>query len=207
MTERHIKRVRLGDVACEHSVRNRDGMWSSVYSVTNSRGFVASTDYFSKEVFSKDLTAYKRVEHGMFAYNPSRINVGSVACWRGKGIAVVSPLYVVFSVDEKIIYPCLLETFLHSSMALQQIKRLTSGSVRDSLKFSSFCKIELPLPPLAEQKRIAAVLDKISEMTKDGARCHLMKSPGLTEEWKMILSDSQTIRTLGLTASSKEPVN
>ena len=164
---RGTKMVRLGEVCEEFSLRNRDGCEKSVYSVTNSEGFVSSTDYFSKEVYSKDLTTYKLVETGMFAYNPSRINVGSVSCWRGNGVAVISPLYVVFKINDKILDSRFLEIFLHSSIALRQIKVLTSGSVRDSLKFSAFRNIQLPLPSLEEQRRIAGVLDRISEMKRN----------------------------------------
>jgi len=91
-----VRKVRLGEVLEEYSSRNRDCGCKDVCSVTNSQGFVSSTEYFDKEVFSKDLSTYKLVEPGMFAYNPSRINVGSVACYLGETPVIVSPLYVVF---------------------------------------------------------------------------------------------------------------
>ena len=73
----------------------------------------------------------------MIAYNPSRINVGSVALQDKDDEVIVSPLYVVFDIDEDIVLAEFLEKFLHSDVALMQIRGLTSGSVRDSLKFSA----------------------------------------------------------------------
>ena len=142
----------LGFFVSEFSVRNRGAALANVHSVTNSEGFVPSTDYFKKEVFSKDLSTYKIVRRGMLAYNPSRINVGSVAVQNRAEEVVVSPLYVVVSVDGTRLHPDYLSAFLHSPGALAQIRALTSGSVRDTLSFRSFAKLRLPVPPLEEQE-------------------------------------------------------
>lgn len=142
----------LGFFVSEFSVRNRGAALANVHSVTNSEGFVPSTDYFKKEVFSKDLSTYKIVRRGMLAYNPSRINVGSVAVQNRAEEVVVSPLYVVVSVDGTRLHPDYLSAFLHSPGALAQIRALTSGSVRDTLSFRSFAKLRLPVPSLEEQE-------------------------------------------------------
>ena len=63
--------------------------------MTNSCGFTPSEAYFSKEVYSKELKTYKVVERNMIAFNPSRINVGSVALQDKADEVIVSPLYVV----------------------------------------------------------------------------------------------------------------
>lgn len=91
--------TKLGTVITEYSVRNKSKENIPVYSVTNERGFC--TGYFSKEVASKDRTTYKIVPQGYFAYNPSRINVGSVDWQDCEERVIVSPLYVVFSVELK----------------------------------------------------------------------------------------------------------
>ena len=141
----------LGDFVSEFSVRNRGAALANVHSVTNSEGFVPSTDYFKKEVFSKDLSTYKVVRRGMLAYNPSRINVGSVAVQDRADEVVVSPLYVVVAVDAARLRPDYLDAFLHSPGALAQIRSLTSGSVRDTLSFRAFAKLRLTVPTLSEQ--------------------------------------------------------
>ena len=152
------KKVRLGDYIHEYSKRNKDNANIPVYSVTNINGFC--TEYFSKEVASKDKTTYKIVKKGFFAYNPSRINVGSVDWLRDMDRVIVSPLYNVFFVesalDQQYLY-----YYLKSPVGLFYIKELASGSVRDNLKFSILSDFIIPFPDLTIQKDIAATLDRI----------------------------------------------
>lgn len=153
------KKVRLGDYIQEFSERNKSDADIPVYSVTNSNGFC--TEYFSKEVASKDKTTYKIVRHGIFAYNPSRINVGSIDWLRDEDIVIVSPLYNVFSVNDGL-YQQYLYYYLKSPMGLYYIKELATGSVRDNLKLSTLAEFSIPLPPIKEQRAISANLDRVT---------------------------------------------
>lgn len=148
----------------ECGTRNKEQGCTAVYSVTNSQGFVPSTDYFSKEVYSKDLSNYKIVKRGMIAYNPSRVNVGSLAVQNAEEQVIVSPLYVVFSVDETQLLPDYICYFLHSDLGMKEIAAHTSGSVRDSLKFSALQNIEITICPVAEQEEIITLLRKIESI-------------------------------------------
>ena len=103
--------AKIKDVIFEYSVRNKANENINVYSVTNEKGFC--TDYFSKEVASKDKTAYKIVPRGYFAYNPSRINVGSIDWQNHEDRVIVSPLYVVFGVSKHIDHQYLLYYIHH----------------------------------------------------------------------------------------------
>lgn len=154
---------RLGQLIEEVSERNRDMDCTDVYSVTNSQGFVPSEDYFNKKVFSKDITNYKLVRRGMFAYNPSRINVGSISWLQDKDCVAVSPLYTVFRIKEENILQRWVEYFLHSDMGLTQIRSLTSGSVRDSLKYSALERIEIPVAPLNEQREMISNMEAVDK--------------------------------------------
>ena len=89
--------VQLEKYNLQVSQRHRADADIEVFSVTNSEGFTRSTDYFSKEVFSKDVSNYKVVSPGQFAYNPSRINVGSIDYLRHSSSVLVSPLDIVFT--------------------------------------------------------------------------------------------------------------
>ena len=151
-------RVKLGNYISEYSVRNKKSEDIPVYSVTNTQGFCR--DYFGKEVASKDKSTYKIVPKGCFAYNPSRINVGSVDWQRNEERVVVSPLYNVFSVSEELDQQYLYY-FLKSDVALHLIKAAATGSVRDNLKFNMLCDFQINLPSLNEQKEIVHCLDKI----------------------------------------------
>lgn len=152
------KRVPLGNYITEYSVRNRIGEDIPVYSVTNSQGFC--TEYFDKEVASKDKTTYKIVPRGYFAYNPSRINVGSVDWQRCEGRVIVSPLYNVFSVSEKMEQQYLFY-FLKSNVGRQMIKAKASGSVRDNLKMDMLKEMTIPERTIEEQKKCVATLDAL----------------------------------------------
>ena len=157
---------RLGDLIEDVSERNRSLQCTDVYSVTNSQGFIPSEDYFNKKVFSKDLSNYKLVRQGMFAYNPSRINVGSIAWLKDMSCVAVSPLYVVFRIKEADILPSWVEYFLRSNVGRAQIRGLTSGSVRDSLKYSALERIELPIAPIEVQRDIVANLSALEQSIK-----------------------------------------
>ena len=153
--------TKLGSVITEYAVRNKHDEDIPVYSVTNEQGFC--TGYFSKDVASKDRTTYKIVPRGYFAYNPSRINVGSVDWQDCQDRVIVSPLYVVFGVDEKLDQQYLLH-YLKSDITLTYIKALATGSVRDNLKFSILQEFPINLRPIEEQRKIASVLDRIDRV-------------------------------------------
>ena len=151
-------RVPLGKFVTEYSVRNKGNEDIPVYSVTNSQGFC--TEYFGKEVASQDKTTYKIVPQGYFAYNPSRINVGSVDWQRNEERVIVSPLYNVFSVSDGIDRQYLYY-FLRSDLGRQMIKSKASGSVRDNLKIEMLKEITIPDISIEEQRFCSSVLDKL----------------------------------------------
>ena len=153
--------VKIGDVISEYSVRNKLDENIPVYSVTNEKGFC--TGYFSKEVASKDKSTYKIVPRGYFAYNPSRINVGSVDWQKYEDRVIVSPLYVVFGVSDRLDRQYLLH-YLKSDMMLSFIKEYATGSVRDNLKLADLGKFPINLRPVEEQRQIATTLDKIDDL-------------------------------------------
>ena len=158
--------TRLGDYISEFSVKNHLDESIPVYSVTNDRGFCSG--YFNKDVASKDKTTYKIVPHGYFAYNPSRINVGSIAWQNSAERVIVSPLYVVFKVSDKLDRQYLLH-YLKSNVGMTFIKAHAAGSVRDSLKFSDLKELPIHVVPLEKQRKIARTLDKLDALI---SQCH-----------------------------------
>lgn len=153
--------IKLGNFISEYSVRNKAGDDIPVYSVTNKEGFCR--DYFSKDVASQDRSTYKIVPRGCFAYNPSRINVGSVDWQHKEDRVIVSPLYVVFSVskglDQQYLY-----YYLKSEKCLYYIKELASGSVRDNLKLSMLKEFTIPNITLEEQRKAVMVLEQTDRL-------------------------------------------
>ena len=154
-------KVRLGNYIKEYSVRNKKDEDIPVFSVTNTQGFCQ--DYFGKEVASKDKTTYKIVPRGCFAFNPSRINVGSVDWQRNEERVIVSPLYNVFSVSEQLDQQYLYY-YLKSDFALQRIRAVATGSVRDNLKLAMLYEFPIELPEITEQRIIVDKLDRVKQI-------------------------------------------
>ncbi|TCL73375.1 MULTISPECIES: restriction endonuclease subunit S [unclassified Curtobacterium] len=135
-----------------------------VFSVTKHAGFVPSDEYFKKQVHSRELSGYKRVRPGDFAYATIHLDEGSVGIAPSDGL--ISPMYTVFAVDADKVVPEYLIRFLKSPTALAQYDRLGRGSVhrRRSISLAALGSLQVPLPPLEEQRRIAATLDQVDAL-------------------------------------------
>lgn len=152
------KREPLRDHLCEIADRNRGQRVSRVLSVTNSVGFVLSEDQFAHRVASVDTSNYKIVRRGQYAYNPSRINVGSIARLNGWDDGALSPMYVVFEVGDGLASD-FFGHWLRSAEARQRITLAAQGSVRDTVSFGDLASIAIPVPPLDRQHSIAQALN------------------------------------------------
>ena len=106
---------------------------------------VRSDDHFTKRVYSQETNKYLLVEQWDFAYNPSRINIGSIGMLEEQIIGAVSPVYVV--ARPKPAYRWFLEFALRRSQTKMWINTLASGSVRQSLSYYDFSLIPAVLPP------------------------------------------------------------
>lgn len=138
----------LCDLLKQCSERNRSGLDLQVLSVSNKYGFIAQSDQFEdREVASDDTSNYKVVEKGMFAFNPARINVGSIALYEKDGKGIVSPMYVCFTTEQLLLPGYLKHYFASQTFRHEMYKRL-EGSVRLCLTFEGLCSIEIPLPSI-----------------------------------------------------------
>jgi len=143
----------LGEFIFEdhEAIGSFDGSGFPVLGVTNVSGIIVT----GKEA-SKDLSKYLRLCPRRFAYNPYRINVGSIGLSDIDQEGIVSPAYVVFGTKE-LLDPKFLFLFLKSREGDRQINYFGNrGSVRGALRYGDLCKIEIPLPPLPDQRRIVA---------------------------------------------------
>jgi type I restriction enzyme S subunit len=116
-----------------------------VLSAVKTGELVLSEDYFTKQVFSKDIGKYIVVKQFDFAYNPSRINIGSIGMLGENITGAVSPVYVVLR--PKMNWHYYLQFMLKQQYVKSTIEIYASGSVRQSLDYDSFSKIEIKLPP------------------------------------------------------------
>ena len=140
-----------------------------MYSVTKHAGFVRSDEYFNKQVFSRDVSGYKHVVAGDFAYATIHLDEGSIGVAPEE--ALISPMYTAFRVDGTRIDRRYLIRLLKSPRALSKYSTMGSGSVhrRRSIPFKVLSTLEIPLPPLPEQRRIADILDRADAIRRQHA--------------------------------------
>ena len=154
--------IRLGEFISQVSNRNRSNCPYKVMSVSNVRGFIPQSEQFNdREIASENTTGYKIVTRDIFAYNPARINIGSIARFKGNDKGVVSPMYVCFKVEGEL-QPKYLEYFFQTRKFKNDVELRLEGSVRRCLNFDALCEIEIPLLTLPEQVAISSAIDTVS---------------------------------------------
>lgn len=158
------KEVKLGEIISEKSIRNKHEKIKDVLSITNSVGFVLQKEYFEGVVHSNNIENYKIVEKYDFAYNPSRINVGSIDMLKTYDNGVLSPMYVVFEVNKALVLPEYLKYYFQTYSFCENVKANTQGSVRNSLNFKELSEFNYILPPIDEQKKIILILSKVDKI-------------------------------------------
>lgn len=99
------KKIKLKEVLKEINERNKEENITNVLSVTNSRGFIEQSEYFEGTVHSENISNYKIVKKNQFAYNPSRVDVGSIDLLEKYEEGVLSPMYVIFETDNSQLLP------------------------------------------------------------------------------------------------------
>lgn len=152
------KEVKLGAVLEAISRRNKNLNISRVLSVTNSRGFILPEEQFSRVVASEDLSNYKVVKNGEFAYNPSRLNVGSMDRLDNFTDGVLSPMYVIFKCNEKL-SSNYMKHWITTTEFNTKVRNSAQGSVRETVDFKTLSSIKINLPSdISEQQAIADVL-------------------------------------------------
>lgn len=136
---------------------------SPVYAVTNTEGFVLSSSMHDFTIHSEDTSNYMVVSKNDFAYNPSRLNIGSISYFNKEGYGLISPMYVVFHADESIVTPEYLYTVIKSVSVRNKIDALKEVGARFRFDFSRWALIQIPIPSLEEQKRIVGILDTFTD--------------------------------------------
>ncbi|MFK4892926.1 restriction endonuclease subunit S [Lactococcus petauri] len=146
---------KLRTLLIKNSKKNKDLTIKNVESISNRTGFTKQTEQFDEySVASADLSNYYVITEQQFAYNPSRINVGSIAYKPiGDDTSVVSPLYVSFS-TKKILNDSFLWNWFKTSSFENQRQRLSEGGVRDTLSFNQLSEMSIVIPQYLEQVKI-----------------------------------------------------
>lgn len=149
--------VEIGLYIEEINERNTDNEYDEgvLRGVTNSNKFDTSKALTEGLSFSN----YKIVKRDCFAYNPSRINIGSIAKSQ-EDVCIISPMYIVFKIKDTELQD-LLPDFLMLWFTRSEFQRSTlfyaAGSVRDTFSFPDMCRVKIPLPPIEIQRAIVEI--------------------------------------------------
>ncbi len=135
-----------------------------VYSVSKNEGLIPADEYREHIIHSQDTSNYTIMYKGMFAYNPARLNIGSIAYLKDNQ-ALVSPMYVVFEIDTTKLMQQFLLYLLQSSVVLNKIISLTESGARFRFDFNRWNSILIPVPPLEIQAEIVSILDTCVELS------------------------------------------
>ncbi|KRF52546.1 hypothetical protein ASG99_12335 [Bacillus sp. Soil768D1] len=132
------------DFISKSGKKNTSGGDYPAYSVSNKLGLISQTEQFEgSRLDSLDKTSYKIVNPNEFAYNPARINVGSIAFNNLNETVIVSSLYVILRMSRKLDNEFILQ-YINSQTFIDEVRRNTEGSVREYLFFENFKNIKFP---------------------------------------------------------------
>ena len=153
----------LGDITENFNLRNKDKIQYPMFSVTNDRGFVPQSEQFEgRDMVGEDIKAYKIIHTNDFAYNPARINVGSIAMYTGERPCMISSLYVCFKTTKEVNNEWLMQLLKTPKMNYYYNVN-GEGGVRVYLFYPNFARIRMSIPKIEEQKKIAKLLNLIDE--------------------------------------------
>lgn len=156
--------VRLGDFIEEVTTRNKSNNCENVLSVSNKMGFIKQSEQFEdRTVASENKSNYKVVTEGCFAYNPARINVGSIALLSTYKIGIISPMYVCFKTKSALDSEYL-NFYYQSGFFYKELQKKLEGSVRQCLTYENMSEILIPYVGIEKQKAIATALNKFATL-------------------------------------------
>ena len=152
-----VPKVRLGNYIVRSTINNHDLKYGVelIEGVTNEGVFSSPKG----KLIDIDLKPYKIVNNGAFVYNPSRLDLGSIA-YRTEGLCIVSHLYIVFYLNEsgkKIIDPEYLYIYFRRDEFYREVTFRNFGSQRPEFNFNDMSDIVIPLPDIAVQRKYVAI--------------------------------------------------
>lgn len=152
-----LTKIRLGDYIRRSTVNNRNLQYGEDLIVgVNNTGVFTTPKGSTNGV---NLKPYKIVETGAFVYNPTRLDLGSIA-YRTEGLCIVSHLYMVFYLTDegkKIIDLQWLFIYFRRKEFQREVTFRNFGSQRPEFNFEDMSDIVIPLPPIDIQQKYVAV--------------------------------------------------
>ncbi|SFG22577.1 type I restriction enzyme, S subunit [Salegentibacter agarivorans] len=159
------KYLQLGKLTTKTGKKNKENINYPIYSINNKEGFLPQGEQFDGMDSNErgyDISLYKVIKKNTFAYNPARINVGSIGFSGKLDDIIVSSLYVCFKTKEAL-EDRYLKQYLNTFQFNKDVLRFSEGGVRQYLFFENFSKIKIPLPNRMEQLKIASFVETLDK--------------------------------------------
>ena len=152
----------LGDFIQPVDERNRDLKVDYLLGVSISKQFIPSI----ANIVGTDLSSYKIVRTGQFAYGPVTSRNGekiSIALLQDKD-CIISSSYTVFEVtDNERLDPEYLMLWFSRPEFDRYTRYMSHGSVREIFDWDEICKVELPVPSIEKQRSIVKAYNTITD--------------------------------------------
>jgi len=174
-----------------------------LYSLTIEDGITPKTERYERSHLVKKEDSYKIVKPNDYAYNPMNLRFGAVARHKANIPVAVSGYYDIFTTVHESDLP-FMDSFLTCGTMITYYNRVSTGSLveKQRVHFSQFLDFTLPLPPVNERAKIAAILttqDRVIELKenllteKQRQKKYLMQQlltgkkrlPGFHGKWKI----------------------
>ena len=142
-----------------------------LYSLTIKDGITPKTERYERSHLVKKEDSYKIVKPNDYAYNPMNLRFGAVARHKGNIPVAVSGYYDIFTTVHESDLP-FIDSFLTCGTMITYYNRVSTGSLveKQRVHFSQFLDFTLPLPPVNERAKIAAILttqDRVIELKEN----------------------------------------
>lgn len=153
----NLKRIKLGDYIKKSTSNNGDLKYGEEFIVG-----VSNKGIFTEpkgNVSGVNLKPYKIVNKGAFVYNPSRLDLGSIA-YRTDEVCIVSHLYQIFYLNEdgkKIINPDYLFMYFRRKEFYREVTFRNFGSQRPEFNLKDMSELEILLPDISIQQKYVDV--------------------------------------------------
>ena len=155
----------MGDYITVNKIKNKENNHFIPYSISNKWGFIPQEKQFGEgNTYSKTNKATNYiVEPNTFAYNPARINVGSIAYQNNQFPVIVSSLYEIFKAKKNLNDEFLMNWFKTEKFT-RQIQKLQEGGVRQYFFIDKMQESRITIPFISEQEEISKALDQINNL-------------------------------------------
>lgn len=159
------KHFSFKEIAYKAGIKNSENLSLESYSISNELGFIPQKEQFENggTMSKADKRMYFIVSSNSFAYNPARINVGSLGYYQGVKDVIVSSLYEVFKTSD-IIDDLFLLYWFKTNIFKRMIEQYQEGGVRLYFFFDKLQKCQIKIPSLQEQQKIASYFQKLDSL-------------------------------------------